>query len=141
MKTTVTKPADIVRNWHLIDVENKILGRQSTVIAKLLMGKHKPNFSPAVDCGDYVIVINAAKVAVSGNKAQDKLYRHHTGRPGGFREIPFNRIMDKDPRKIIHHAIKGMLPKNKLRDPRLKRLKVFPSATHPYQDKIKSKEQ
>jgi large subunit ribosomal protein L13 len=85
MKTTVTKPADIVRNWHLIDVENKILGRQSTVIAKLLMGKHKPNFSPAVDCGDYVIVINAAKVAVSGNKAQDKLYRHHTGRPGGFR--------------------------------------------------------
>jgi large subunit ribosomal protein L13 len=135
-KTTVTKASDIKRSWHLIDLDNQTLGRVSTVIAKLLMGKDKPYFTPSLDCGDYVVVINAEKVEVTGNKRDDKIYRHHTGFPGGFREYTFKQVQETDPRRIIIHSVKGMLPKNKLRDLRLKRLKVFAGETHPYEQQI-----
>ena len=136
MKTTVTKKNTIKRHWHLVDLKNQTLGRVSTQIAEKLIGKHKPYFTPNLDCGDYVVVVNASHVEVTGKKRTDKLYRHHTGYPGGFREYTFEQVQSKDPRKIINHSIKGMLPKNKLRDKRMKRLKVFIDANHPYQDQI-----
>jgi len=137
MKTTVTKAKDIKRQWHLIDVSGLTLGRISTKIAGLLMGKHKPMYTPHLDCGDYVIVTNAQKIEVTGNKRADKLYQHHTGHPGGFREINFEKLQEKDPARIIITSVKGMLPKNKLRDLRLKRLKVYTSDTHPYEHQLK----
>jgi len=140
-KTTSTKLSDIKRQWHIVDLEGQTLGRVSTSIAKLLAGKDKTYYSPNLDCGDYVIVVNAAKVHVSGKKRTDKLYRHHTGHPGGFREYTFAQVQSKDPKKIITQAVKGMLPKNKLRSPRLKRLKVFESSSHPYQDKFTTKKE
>lgn len=135
-KTSVTTPTTIKRIWHVVDIENQVLGRQATKIAQLLMGKAKPYYTPQLDCGDYVVVINAAKVIVTGNKAQGKVYRHHTGRPGGFREINFSDLMAKDPTRAIHLAVKGMLPKNKLRAIRLRRFKIFAQSTHPYLDKL-----
>lgn len=139
MKTYSTKPKDIQRRWHLVDLEGQVLGRVATQIAQLLMGKHKPYYVPHLDCGDYVVAINAAKIKVTGKKAQQKLYRRHSGYPGGFKEIPFQRQLEKDPTKIILWAVKGMLPKNKLRARRLARLKVFADANHPYQDKLAKK--
>jgi len=139
MKTTVTKASDIKRSWHLIDAKNQTLGRLSTQIAELLIGKAKPYFTPSLDCGDYVVVVNAKDIKVTGKKTTDKLYRHHTGFPGGFREINFEDLMEKDPRKVITLSLKGMLPKNKLRADRLKRLKVFPDASHPYENLINAK--
>ena len=140
MKTSVTKAKDIQRSWHLIDLKGQTLGRISTDIAQLLMGKNKTNFSPNLDCGDYVVVTNAAQVVVTGNKSADKLYRHHTGYPGGFREYTYAQVQAKDPNKIIANSVKGMLPKNKLRAPRMKRLKVFVNDKHPYSNQIKKQE-
>jgi len=137
MKTTVIKASDIKREWHLIDVSDRVLGRVATEIASLIIGKNKVASSPNLDCGDYVVCINARQVKVTGNKVQDKLYQHHSGFPGGFKEINFSDLMEKDPREIIIHAVKGMIPKNKLRDPRLKRLKVFVDANHPYEQQVK----
>lgn len=139
MKTTITKPSHIHRTWHLIDAKDKTLGRMSTQIAQLLIGKHKPYYTGHLDCGDYVVIINAEKVAVTGNKQANKVYRHHTGYPGGFRQQTFKEAQAKDPVKIITQAVKGMLPKNKLRDSRLKRLKVFAADTHPYDQQITNK--
>lgn len=139
MKTTVIKAKDIQRNWHLVDLNNQTLGRISTQIAQLLIGKHKPHFSPNLDCGDYVVVINADKVKVTGKKSTDKLYRHHTGYPGGFREYTYKQVKRKDPKKIIRQSVMGMLPKNKLRDPRLKRLKIYVNDKHPYENQINPK--
>lgn len=136
MKTTMIKTKDIKRQWHLIDLDNQVLGRVSSDIAIKLMGKHKPDYTPHIDNGDYVVVINAKKVAVTGTKPQNKLYQRHSMYPGGFKEISFADLMEKDPRKIIIHAIQGMLPKNKLRADRLKRLKVFVDDKHPYQKQI-----
>lgn len=130
--TSVTKPADIIRTWHLFDAKNKILGRLSTEIAGLLIGKNKPFYAANVDCGDYIVVINAKDVQVTGTKASSKLYRHHTGHPGGFREFTYKQVAAKDPREIIIHSVKGMLPKNRLRDQRIARLKVFADGKHPY---------
>ncbi len=140
MKSTVIKASDIKREWHLVDLEGKVLGREATEIARKLMGKSKAATSPNLDCGDYVVCINAAKVEVTRNKAIDKLYQHHTMHPGGFREINFNDLMKKDPRKVIINAVQGMLPKNKLRADRMKRLKIFTDAQHPYEQQFKDKE-
>jgi len=135
MKTKATKKAEIKRSWHLFDADGQILGRLATQIAGLLIGKGKVNYAPYLDGGDYVVVINAAKVKVTGRKSDQKMYRRHSGYPGGFRELTFRQQMAKDPRKIVLHAVSGMLPKNKLRSPRLRRLKVFTDEKHDYQDK------
>jgi len=136
MITTITKKTSVNRQWHLIDLKGQTLGRASTHIAELLMGKGKTYYAPNVDCGDYVVVVNSAAVKVTGQKQTDKLYRHHTGHPGGFRELTFTQVAAKDPTEIIRHSVSGMLPKNKLRDPRLKRLKLYEGVSHPYADKL-----
>lgn len=141
MKTKVLKAKDIKRQWHLVDVSGEVLGRTMTKVAEFLIGKNKPTYSPNLDGGDYVVIINASKVAVTGKKLTDKIYRHHTGFPGGFREIAMQDVMKKDPRKIIEKAVAGMLPKNKLRAPRLKRLKIFAGETHPYQNQLEKAEE
>jgi len=136
-KTRVTKAKEIKREWHLINAQDQILGRMAVEIAALLMGKNKPSFVPYLDGGDYVVVINAAKVKVSGRKAENKLYYRHSGYPGGFKKVTFAQQMAKDPTQIIRHAVERMLPKNKLRDQRLARLKVFIDEKHNYEDKFK----
>lgn len=136
MKTSVTKANDITRVWHVVDVSGQTLGRVSTKIATLLMGKNKPYFTGNLDCGDYVVVVNAKDIAVTGQKKSKKIYRHHTGYPGGFREYTLKQKMDQDPRKVVEHSIKGMLPKNKLRSQRMKRLKIFVDGTHPYENQL-----
>ena len=138
-KTYSPKKKDISHHWHLIDLEDKILGRAATNIAQLLQGKNKPYYSPHLDCGDYVVAINAAKIKVTGRKEQRKIYFRHSGFPGGAKEIPFDKMMEKNPRQIIELAVTGMLPKNKLRKPRLRRLKVFIDGHHSYSDKFKTK--
>ncbi|OLY80991.1 54S ribosomal protein L23, mitochondrial [Smittium mucronatum] len=107
-----------------------------TKIATVLMGKHKPIFDPASDCGDYVVVINAKHVEVTGRKFEQKIYRRHTGRPGGLKETKFSDLIEKDPTQVIKHAVSGMLPKNRLRDVRIGRLLVFPEGEHPYEQNI-----
>ncbi len=138
MKTYSTKKSDIKRQWHLIDVQGKILGRLSTQIAQLLIGKHKPYFTSHIDCGDYVVVVNSDQVKVTGRKAQQKTYYRHSNYPSGLKSITFDKQLQKDSRKIIEWAVKNMLPKNKLRSPRLRRLKVFKLDNHIYQDKFKA---
>jgi large subunit ribosomal protein L13 len=138
MTTYSPKASEIRRAWHLIDAKGEILGRLANRIATLLTGKHKSYFVPHLDCGDYVVVTNAAGVVVSGRKTKDKKYYRHSGYPGGFRQITFREQMAKDPRKIIQHAVAGMLPKNKLRSKRLARLKIFINEKHPYGEKIKA---
>ncbi len=139
MNTQATKQTDIKRTWHHIDVKDEVLGRISTKIAELLIGKNKPYFVANLDCGDYVVVTNAAKVDVTGRKAKQKLYSRHSNYPGGFKQISFEDQIKKDPRQVIIHAVRGMLPKNKLQDLRLKRLKVFAGSEHPYADKFSNK--
>ncbi|CAB4486459.1 ribosomal protein L13 [Rhizophagus irregularis] len=124
------------RVWHLVDARQRILGRMATRIATTLMGKHKPIYDPASDCGDYVVVINAKEVIVTGKKAEQKLYRHHTGYPGGLKEIVYKDLQEKKPDEIIRKAVSGMLPKNKLRENRLSRLYVFPDEENPYEQNI-----
>jgi len=136
-KTKVTKAKEIKRDWHLIDANGQILGRMAVNIAVLLMGKNKISFAPYLDGGDYVVVINAAKVEVTGRKRDNKLYYRHSGYPGGFRKLTFAQQMVKDPTQVIRHAVEGMLPKNKLRDQRLGRLKIFAESKHQYEDKFK----
>ncbi len=139
MKTQTTKYSQIKRKWHLFDAQGAILGRLSSQIAKVLIGKDKVFFAPYLDCGDWVVVVNVDKIRVTGRKAKQKKYRWHTGYPGGFRELSFKQLMAKDPRKIIRLAVAGMLPKNKLRDKRLARLKLFTGEEHGYKDKFKIK--
>lgn len=139
MKTSLTKASDIKRSWVLVDLADQTLGRASTDIAIQLMGKNKTYFTPNLDCGDYVVVINAAKVHVTGNKTEDKIYRHHSGYPGGFKEYTFDQVQKKDATRIIESSVKGMLPKNKLRSARMKRLKIFVDDKHPYETKFNSK--
>ncbi|KAI9299364.1 50S ribosomal protein L13 [Cunninghamella echinulata] len=124
------------RVWHVVDARQRILGRLATNVATTLMGKHKPIYDPAADCGDYVVVINAKDILVSGKKAEQKLYRHHTGHPGGLKEINFENLMKKDPTESIRKAVSGMLPKNRLRDDRLNRLLIFEGSEHPYEANI-----
>jgi len=138
--TLSTKPVrekDIKRGWHLVDVSGKVLGRVSPEIAKLLQGKHKSNYSSFLDVGDNVVVINAAKVTVSGKKEKTKIYRHYSGFPGGLKTEYFTKLIKENPAKVVRSAVSGMLPKNKLRDKRLKRLFVFADENHPYKNKFK----
>ena len=137
--TQSTKQKDITRNWHLIDVKGKVLGRASTEIALLLMGKSKPYFVKNLDCGDYVVVINAKEVALTGKKPVEKMYYRHSGYPGGFKGESFQELNQRKPEDVIIHAVKGMLPQNKLRADMLKRLYVFAGETHSYQEKFKTK--
>lgn len=134
--TKPTSQKEIVRNWHLVDVNGKVLGREAGAIAHKLMGKGKPYFVTNLDCGDYVVVINAKNVKITGNKATDKVYYRHSMYPGGFRGETFKELMIKKPSEVIVHAVKGMLPQNKLRDKMLKRLFVFEGAEHKYGDKF-----
>jgi len=139
MKTRVTKKSEIKREWHLIDASNKPLGRLAGDIARVLMGKNKTYFADNLDCGDYVVITNAGKVSVTGRKPEQKKYYRHSGYPGGFRVTTFNEQMKKDPRKIIVHAVSGMLPKNKLQDTMIQRLKVFVGTEHPYETQLQTK--
>ena len=135
-KTYSTKASEIVREWHLIDASDKILGRLSTQIANLLMGKHKPIFSRHLDTGDYVVVINAEKVSVTGNKAKQKLYYRHSGYPGGLKSISLEKMMENHPARVIEHAVKGMLPHNRLGAEMLKKLRVYVGDAHPHQAQL-----
>lgn len=136
--TQTTKASDIKRTWHLIDVKDKTLGRVSSEIAQLLMGKKKPYFVRNLDCGDYVVIINAKDVKVTGKKEEQKNYYRHSGYPGGFKTETLKELRARNPQEIITHAVKGMLPQNKLRDKMLRRLFVFAGEEHKYGDKFKS---
>lgn len=133
MKTYSAKPSDITRNWYIIDASEDSLGRIATKIATKLTGKEKPLFTHHIDCGDFVIVINAANLKVTGNKMNDKYYYRHSGYPGGLKSRTLAEQIAKDPTKVIYHAVKGMLPTNKLEDDRLKRLKVYAGADHKHE--------
>ncbi|MDB4001574.1 50S ribosomal protein L13 [Oceanospirillaceae bacterium] len=133
MKTVSTKPADVTRDWYVVDAEGKTLGRMATEIARRLRGKHKPEFTPHVDTGDYIIVVNAEKVRVTGNKAKDKMYYRHTGYPGGLRSMSFEKMVDHAPERTIEFAVKGMLPKGPLGRAMYSKLKVYAGTEHPHQ--------
>ena len=130
MKTFSAKPETVKRDWYVIDAENKVLGRLATEIARRLRGKHKAEYTPHVDTGDYIVVINADKIAVTGNKESDKLYHHHTGYPGGLKTISLDKQRIKAPERIIETAVKGMLPKNPLGRAMFRKLKVYAGADH-----------
>ncbi|MCF8295625.1 MAG: 50S ribosomal protein L13 [Bacteroidales bacterium] len=132
-RTISANAATVQKQWIVIDAENEILGRLSTEVAKILRGKHKASFTPHVDCGDNVIILNCGKVRFTGNKMTDKLYVHHTGYPGGQRHQTATEIMKKDPTRIITHAVKGMLPKNRLGRAVLKNLYVYEGSSHPHE--------
>ena len=133
MNTYVTKAADVNREWLVIDAAGQTLGRLATVIASLLRGKHKVNYATNIDMGDFVVVINATKIVVTGNRLDDKMYRRHTGYPGGLIEIPLRTMLDKHPDRVIRYAVKGMLPKTKLGRKMLNKLKVYCGNDHPHQ--------
>ena len=133
MKTVSTKPADVTRDWYVVDAEGKTLGRMATEIARRLRGKHKPEYTPHVDTGDYIIVVNAEKVRVTGNKAKDKMYYRHTGYPGGLRSMSFEKMVDHAPERTVEFAVKGMLPKGPLGRAMYAKLKVYAGTEHPHQ--------
>ncbi len=130
MKTVSAKPETVKRDWYVIDAENKVLGRLSTEIARRLRGKHKPEYTPHVDTGDYIVVINAEKVAVTGNKEKGKNYYRHTGYPGGLKTISLEKQRAEHPERIIEAAVKGMLPKNSLGRAMYRKLKVYAGSEH-----------
>jgi large subunit ribosomal protein L13 len=132
MKTYSAKPGDVRNDWYVIDAQDKVLGRLAVQIASRLRGKHKPEYTPHVDTGDYIVVVNASKIRVTGNKAQDKKYYRHTGYPGGIREINFAKLQAKYPGRVLQQAVKGMLPKGPLGYAMLKKLKVYAEAAHPH---------
>lgn len=132
MKTYSAKPLEVTRKWYVIDADGATLGRLAVEVADILRGKNKPQYTPHVDTGDFVIVINAEKIQVSGKKETDKLYRSHSGYPGGFKEISFKAMMDRDPRRAIEKAVKGMLPHNTLGDSQFQKLNVYAGSEHPH---------
>lgn len=132
MKTKVLKKSEIKRSWYVVDAQGKVLGRMATRIARILMGKGKPQYSPHVDCGDFVVVLNANKFRVTGNKMEDKIYYRHSFYPGGLKAINLKLMLEKNPKRVIYHAVSGMLPKNKFRARRLKRLKLYLGTDHPH---------
>ena len=133
MKTYSAKPADVTRKWYVVDASTASLGRVATEVATLLTGKGKPQFTKHIDCGDYVVIINAADLKVTGDKLTTKKYYHHSGFPGGLRERTLREQLDLDATKVIEHAVRGMLPVNKLRDDRLSRLKIYSGADHQHE--------
>ncbi len=133
VRTYSPKPGEIQRHWHVIDASDVVLGRLATQTAVLLRGKHKPVFAPHVDTGDFVVIINAGKVALTGNKREQKMAYRHSGYPGGLRAVPYSELLAKDPRKAVEKAVKGMLPHNSLGRQMLSKLKVYAGPEHPHQ--------
>ena len=138
MKTYSAKPSEIEREWHVINATDKVLGRLATQAANLLMGKHKPIFSRNLDTGDFVVVINADKVRVTANKAKQKFYYRHSGYPGGLKSISLEKMMQTNPTRVIEHAVRGMLPHNRLGTKMMKKLRVYTGDTHPHLAQIKA---
>jgi large subunit ribosomal protein L13 len=132
MKTFIPKEEDIRRKWWVVNAEGKVLGRLASRVASVLRGKHKPIYTPHLDVGDHVVVVNAAKVTLTGKKLEKKLYRHHSGYPGGLKSIKYKDLLSRHPEMAIKLAVKGMLPHNRLGRKMLKKLKVYRSATHPH---------
>jgi large subunit ribosomal protein L13 len=132
MKTQILKKSDVTRKWYIVDATNKVLGRLASKIAVVLIGKHKPQYTPHVDCGDYVVIINADKFRVTGTKMKGKIYYSHSFYPGGLKSINLETMLKKHPERVIYHAVSGMLPKNRLRARRLKRLKIYTESNHPH---------
>lgn len=137
IKTYSTKASDIKREWHVINAADKILGKVATEVAVLLMGKQKAIFNRNLDVGDYVVVLNAEKIRVTGNKARQKLYYRHSGYPGGFKTTSLETMLHTHPTRVIEFAVKGMLPHNRLSAPMMTRLRVFVGETHPYGGQVK----
>ena len=138
MKTYSTRAEDVQRQWHVIDAYGKTLGRLASRIASLLMGKHKTIYVPYLDTGDYVIVLNAARVRVTGKKAKQKVYHRHSGYPGGLRTTTFEEMLAAHPARVIEHAVRGMLPHNRLGRAMFKKLKVYSGDSHPHQAQVAS---
>ena len=136
MKTYSPKAKDIKREWWVVDAADKTLGRMTSQVAKLLMGKHKPIYAPHIDTGDYVVIINAAKVKVTGKKAEQKVYYRHSGYPGGLKSTTFKEVINSHPTRAVEHAVKGMLPKNRLGRAMFKKLRVYSGSEHPHQAQI-----
>lgn len=134
--TKPTKAGEVKRTWYLIDVKDKVLGRSASEIAQKLMGKGKPYFARNIDCGDYVVIINARKVAVTGKKEKKKMYGNYSGYPGGLKQKALWQMRLEKPTEVVKHAVWGMLPTNKLRDRLMTRLYIYPNAEHPYKDKF-----
>jgi large subunit ribosomal protein L13 len=132
VSTYSPKPGDITHTWHVIDASDVVLGRLAVTAAGLLRGKHKPTFAPHVDGGDFVVVVNASKVALTGNKRADKLAYRHSGRPGGLKSVSYGELLDTDPRRVVEKAVWGMLPKNRLSRKLIKKLKVYAGPEHPH---------
>ena len=132
MKTYNAKPDSVQKDWYVVDADGKTLGRLAAEVAHRLRGKHKPEFTPHVDTGDYIVVVNARKIRVTGNKVEKKIYHHHSGYPGGLKSIPFGKLRDKAPERIIESAVKGMLPKNPLGRAMFRKLKVYAGGEHPH---------
>jgi len=133
MRTYSAKPADIRHDWYIVDATGKTLGRLATEIARRLRGKHKPEFTPHMDTGDYIVVVNAKNIAVTGKKTQDKMYYHHTGYPGGIKEANFEKLLDKKPHMVLEKAIRGMMPRGPLGRAMLKKLKIYADEKHPHE--------
>ena len=133
MKTAIPSPEDIVRHWHLIDAEEAVLGRIATRAARILMGKHKPSYTPFLDTGDHVIVVNAAKVKLTGHKEEQKLYRRHSGYPGGLTETSARKVRETRPVRMVEEAVQGMLPKSKLGKQMYRKLQVYAGPKHPHE--------
>ncbi len=131
-KTTFIKSYNSIIKWHFINAEGKVLGKVASEIARVLIGKNKPEYAPNVNAGDKIVVTNAEKIVVTGKKAKDKVYKWYTGFPGGVRTINFEDLMAKNPTEALRKAVKGMLPKNKLQEPRLKSLFIYPGSEHPH---------
>ena len=135
-KTYQPTQKEIVRDWHLVDVKGEVLGRIATKIATFLTGKHKANYSAHIDSGDFVVVVNSEKVVLTGKKKEQKVYRGHSGYPGGFKEVAFAKMSKEHPERVIQHAVSGMLPDNRLKKDRMARLKVIKGEQHVYQDRF-----
>jgi large subunit ribosomal protein L13 len=137
MKTYQPKQKEVSREWHLIDAEGEVLGRLSARVAGLLMGKHKPGYSRHMDVGDWVVILNAEKIEVSGRKSEQKVYYSHSGYPGGFKKVAYKKLHEEHPERVIELAVKGMLPDNRLRRDRLARLKLVVGGENPYEGKFR----
>ena len=133
MKTFMAKAAEVEREWYVIDAAGQTLGHLATTIARILSGKNKPIWTPHVDTGDFVVVVNASQLVLTGNKLQQKVHRYHTGYPSGLREVPYQRMMERSPEKVVRLAVKGMLPKNALGRKMLKKLKVYAGPEHKHE--------
>jgi large subunit ribosomal protein L13 len=132
MKSYMARPLEVERKWYVVDAEGQTLGRLATEIARILRGKNKPQYTPHVDTGDFVVVVNAEKVVVTGKKAEQKVYRRHSGYPGGLKETSYEQMMERRPTEILRRAVKGMMPKNRLARQQLRKLKIYAGPEHPH---------